>query len=58
MQMVGDKAESMYRRYAIVDDAMLKEATAKLEQWNVEQRAKTKAERRGQLRRCAKRAIA
>jgi integrase len=58
MQMVGHKTESMYRRYAIVDDAMLKEATAKLEQWNLEQRAKAKAERRGQLRRFAKRASA
>jgi hypothetical protein len=37
---------------------MLKEARVKLETWNVEQKAKAKAERRGQLRRFAKRAIA
>ena len=57
MAMVGHKTESMYRRYAIVDEQMLREATAKLEVWNVEQKAKAKAERRGQLRRFAKRAI-
>ena len=56
MKMVGHKTESMYRRYSIVDDQMLREATAKLDSWNVEQRAKAKAERRGQLRRFAKRA--
>lgn len=58
MKMVGHKTEAMYRRYAIVDEQMLREATAKLETWNVEQKAKAKAERRGQLRRFAKRAIA
>jgi len=30
MAMVGHKTESIYRRYAIVDEAMLKEAAAKL----------------------------
>jgi integrase len=31
MQMVGHKTESIYRRYAIVDEAMLKEAGDKLQ---------------------------
>jgi hypothetical protein len=30
MKMVGHKTESIYRRYAIVDEAMLKEGAAKL----------------------------
>ena len=30
MQMVGHKTESVYRRYAIVDEAMLRDAAAKL----------------------------
>ena len=30
MKMTGHKTESVYRRYAIVDDAMLREGTAKL----------------------------
>jgi hypothetical protein len=30
MKMVGHKTESIYRRYAIVDDAMLREGAAKL----------------------------
>jgi hypothetical protein len=30
MKMVGHKTESIYRRYAIVDAAMLKEGAAKL----------------------------
>lgn len=31
MAMVGHKTESIYRRYAIVDEAMLKDGAAKLE---------------------------
>jgi hypothetical protein len=31
MKMVGHKTESYYRRYAIVDETMLKEAAAKLQ---------------------------
>ena len=31
MQMVGHKTESIYRRYAIVDKAMLREAAARLD---------------------------
>jgi len=30
MAMVGHKTESIYRRYAIVDEGMLKEGVAKL----------------------------
>jgi hypothetical protein len=30
MAMVGHKTEAIYRRYAIVDDAMLREGAAKL----------------------------
>jgi hypothetical protein len=31
--MVGHKTESIYRRYAIVDEAMHREAAAKLDVW-------------------------
>jgi hypothetical protein len=31
MAMVGHKTESIYKRYAIVDDAMHREAAAKLD---------------------------
>ena len=31
MKMVGHKTESIYRRYAIVDEVMLKEGAAKLQ---------------------------
>jgi len=30
MKLVGDKTESIYRRYAIVDEAMLREGAEKL----------------------------
>jgi integrase len=33
MQMVGHKTESVYKRYAIVDAAMLREAAARLDAW-------------------------
>lgn len=33
MAMVGHKTESIYRRYAIVDEAMHREAAAKLDVW-------------------------
>ena len=54
MAMVGHKTESIYRRYAIVDEAMHREAAAKLDAWAADQKAKAVAERRGQLRRFAK----
>jgi integrase len=38
MQMVGHKTESIYRRYAIQDEATLREAAAKLEAWAAQQR--------------------
>jgi hypothetical protein len=58
MAMVGHKTESIYRRYAIQDEAMLREAAAKLDTWAVEQRAKADAERKGQLKRFKKRQTA
>ena len=33
MAMVGHKTESIYRRYAIVDEQMHREAAAKLDAW-------------------------
>jgi integrase len=57
MAMVGHKTESIYRRYAIVDEAMHREATAKLDAWTVAQKAKAKAERKGQLKRFKKRQV-
>jgi hypothetical protein len=54
----GHKTESIYRRYAIQDEAMLREAAAKLDTWVVEQRAKADAERKGQLKRFKKRQTA
>jgi hypothetical protein len=51
------KTEAIYRRYAIQDEAMLREGAAKLDAWNAEQKAKAAAERRGQLRRFKRRAV-
>lgn len=51
MKMVGHKTEAIYRRYAIQDEAMLREGAAKLDAWNADQKSKADAERRGQLRR-------
>ena len=58
MAMVGHKTESIYRRYAIVDEQMHREAAAKLDTWNIEQQAKAAAERKGQVRRFKKRQTA
>jgi hypothetical protein len=33
MSLVGHKTESIYRRYAIVDEAMQREAAARLDAW-------------------------
>jgi hypothetical protein len=54
MAMVGHKTESIYRRYAIMDEAMHREAAAKLDTWNIEQQAKAEVAQ-GQVRRFKKR---
>jgi integrase len=51
MQLIGHKTESVYRRYAIVDATMLKEAAGKLDAFHAGEKQKAAAERRGQLRR-------
>jgi hypothetical protein len=53
--MVGHKTDSIYQRYAIVDEQMHREAAAKLDTWNAEQKVKAEAARRGQVRRFKKR---
>lgn len=58
MAMVGHKTESIYRRYAIVDEQMHREAAAKLDTWNVEQQVKADAARKGQVKRFKKRQTA
>jgi hypothetical protein len=55
MKMVGHKTESIYKRYTIVDEQMLREGAAKLDIWSTEQKAKIKAEQRGQLKPFSKR---
>jgi integrase len=56
MARVGHKTESIYKRYAIVDEAMHREAAERLDAWSTEQRAKAQAEatRRGQVKRFAR----
>lgn len=39
MSLVGHKTESIYRRYAIVDEAMQREAAARLDAWRAAPRA-------------------
>jgi integrase len=51
MSMVGHETESIYRRYAIQDEVMLREGAARLDAYAVEQKAKAKNVRRGELRR-------
>ena len=57
MKMVGHATESIYRRYAIQDEAMLREASAKLEAWTDEQAKTAKAASKGQVRRFRQRAL-
>ena len=46
MKMVGHKTEAIYRRYAIVDEAMLREAAEKLALAQAPERAKSRAKSR------------
>jgi hypothetical protein len=46
MQMVGHQTESIYRRYAIVDESMHREAAALLNDFSNKQKAKAAAERK------------
>ena len=50
MKMVGHTTEAIYRRYAIQDEVMLREASEKLQAWSDGQNAKTKAKARGQVK--------
>ena len=50
-QMVGHKTESIYRRYTIVDEKAHREAAAKIDAWQAEQ----KNEGQGQVRAFKKR---
>jgi integrase len=58
MAMVGHKTESIYRRYAIVDEQMHREAAAKLDAWANGQQAQADAARKGQVKRFKKRKTA
>ena len=51
MQLIGHKTESVYRRYAIVDATMLKEAAGKLDAFHAGEKRRAAAERRGQVQR-------
>jgi hypothetical protein len=55
MQMVGHKTESIYRRYAIVDEAMHREAAERLNVWAVKQKAKAVAKAKGLVKQFKKR---
>jgi integrase len=50
MAMVGHQTESIYRRYAIVDETMHREAAERLDVWAAEQKAKADVERKGRVR--------
>lgn len=52
MARVGHKTESIYKRYAIVDEAMHREAAERLDAWSAEQRARAalEATRKGQVK--------
>lgn len=51
MAMVGHETESIYRRYAIQDEVMLREGAARLDASTMQQKVKAKNARRGELRR-------
>jgi hypothetical protein len=42
MKAIGHLTESIYRRYSIVDESMLKEAAAKLEQLHASDQQKSR----------------
>src|SRR5271155_348851 len=42
MKMTGHKTESIYRRYAIVDEAMLKESASKLAAFHADEKNRTR----------------
>lgn len=52
MARVGHRTESIYKRYAIVDEAMHREAAERVDAWSTDQRTKTAAEtkRKGQVK--------
>lgn len=54
MAMVSHKTESLYCRYAIVDEAMHREAAAKLDAWAEEQKAPEGSSGKGQFRRLSR----
>lgn len=54
MKMVGHATESIYRRYAIQDETMLREASAKLEAWTDEQASKSTKASKGRVTRFRK----
>lgn len=56
MKMVGHATDAIYRRYAIQDEVMLREASAKLEAWTDEQATAAKAKPKGQVKRFRTRA--
>ena len=51
MQMSGHKTESVFRRYAIQDEATLREGSAKIDAWTEAQQAAAAAKIKGQVRR-------
>jgi len=55
MQMVGHATESIYRRYAIHHEAMLREGSAKLATWTNAQAAAVRAKATAQVRPIEKR---
>jgi integrase len=50
MAMVGHETESIYNRYAIQDEAMLREGSAKLSAWSKSQAAAAAVKQRGQVK--------
>jgi integrase len=55
MKMIGHETESIYHRYAIQDEAMLREASARIDAWTDAQRTASKPKAAGQLKKFEKR---